>query len=405
MTVEVRTLAEPDMVAFQTRIEHAFGGDYDADEAAAWRPLVECDRAHAAWDGSRIVGTAGIFTFDMTVPGGPVPTAGVTMVSVAPTHRRQGVLTEMMRLELTDIRDRGVEPIASLWASEAVIYGRFGYGVAARRLNTTVNGHDPAFLGTPPVGRVRTVDELDTIAPAIYDAVRQDRPGMISRSPARWTTRISDLPQHRHGASSQRCVVYERDGEPRGYAMFRTKGEWADGGPKGEVRLKELVALDPDAHAGLWRFLLSIDLMTSVVADNLPPDDALFDRLHNPRLVRVNALSDGVHVRVVDVPLALSSRRYSGSGRWVVEVVDGFGGWAAGRWAVDVSPDGASATTTTESADLTLSAVELGAIYLGDTTLRSLHAAGRVDEHAAGAVAAASGAFAWPVRAWCPEIF
>jgi predicted acetyltransferase len=406
MTVEVRGLTEPDMEAFQTRIENAFGGDLDADEAACWRPLVEIDRAHAAWDGDQLVGSGGVFTFDMTAPGGPVPTAGVTMISVAPTHRRQGVLTEIMRRQLDDVRERGVEPIASLWASEAVIYGRFGYGVAGRRWHVRVGASEPALLGAAPVGRVRSVtaDELRAAAPAVYDAVRVARPGMISRSPERWTTHLADLPAHRHGASTQRCVVYERDGEVRGYAMFRVKGEWAKGVPNGEVRVKEVQSLDADAHAGLWRFLLAVDLMRATVADNLPPDDPIHDRLHDPRVVSVH-ITDGLYVRVVDVEAALSRRSYSAPARVVVEVVDPFGGYAAGRWLVDASPSGCAVKATTESADLTLSAAELGGVYLGDTTLRALFAAGRVDEHRPGSVVAASAAFAWPVRAWCPEIF
>jgi len=405
MAVEIRTLTEPDVVAFQTHVEGVFGGDYEETEAAAWRPLIELDRNYAAWDGERIVGTAGAFTFDMTAPGAPVPTAGVTVVGVAAPHRRQGILTAMMRRQLDDIRERGAEPVASLWASEAVIYGRFGYGVAGRRLHVTVQGHAPEFLGAAPVGRVLPIDSLDEVAPPIYDAVRATRPGMISRSPQRWQTRLSDLPQHRHGASQQRNVVYERDGLPRGYAMYRMKGEWGNGGPRGDVRVKEVVALDADAHAGLWRFLTSVDLMPNTTYDILPVDDPLLDRLHNPRAVQVNSFSDGLYMRVLDVARAFGARSYAGSGRVVVEVVDGFGGYAAGRWLLDASPDGASCTATTESADVTLGAAELGAVYLGDTTLRALRDAGRVDEHTPDAVEKASALLAWPVRAWCPEIF
>lgn len=405
MTVEIRTLAESDVVEFQTHVEGVFGADYDQQEAECWRPLVELDRNYAAWDEGRIVGTAGAFTFDMTAPGGPVPTAGVTVVGVSPTHRRRGILTSMMRRQLDDIRERGAEPVASLWASEPVIYGRYGYGVAGRRLNITVDARAPELLGAPPVGRVRFVDDLAGIAPPLYDAERMRRPGLISRSQARWGVRLADLPQHRHGAGAQRNVVYERDGELRGYAMYRMKPEWASGGPRGEVRVKEILAADADAHAGLWRFLTCIDLMARTTYDNVPLDDPIFDRLHDPRVVTVHALSDGLYMRVLDVAAAFSGRAYAAQARVVLEVVDGFGGYAAGRWLLDASPDGASCTPTDEPADVTLGAVELGAVYLGDTTLRALRAAGRVDEHTPGAVEAASKALAWDVRAWCPEIF
>jgi predicted acetyltransferase len=406
MPLDVRPITEAEVPAMQRLVESSFGGDPDPDEMAAWRPLVEPERTHGAFEGTDLVGTGAVFTFDMTVPGGPVPAAGVTAVGVRPTHRRQGVLTAIMAAQLAAIRERGTESFAALWASEAPIYPRFGYGVAARRWNVTVAAHDPVLLGRPPVGRVRLVDtdEIATLAPPLYDAVRATRPGMISRSPARWTTRLTDLPAYRHGGSTRKHAVYEVGGTPRGYAWYRTKSDWTDGRPDGTVHVVEVVALDADAHGGLWRLLLGLDLMARVRWDNLPPDDALFQRLRDPRVVKVN-VTDGLHVRVLDVPMALTTRSYAGSGNVVLEVVDETGGWAAGRWALDATPDGATCTATTASADLTLSAEELGAAYLGDTTLRSMSDAGRVDEHVPGAADRASALLAWPRAAWCPEIF
>ncbi|HEU0130524.1 MAG TPA: GNAT family N-acetyltransferase [Mycobacteriales bacterium] len=401
MPVEVRTITEPEIPALQHQVETAFGADPDPDELAAWRPLIEPDRTLGAFDGGDLVGTAAAFTFDMTVPGGPVPAAGVTGVGVRATHRRQGILTALMRRQLADVP----EAFATLWASEQAIYGRYGYGVASRRLHTTIQAHDPPLLGPPPAGRVRLVDlpEMAALAPPLYDAVRGDRPGMVSRSPRRWSTRLSDLPNHRAGASAQRNAVYERDGEPRGYAWYRLKADWADTRPNGAVRVKEVVALDADAHVGLWRYLLGIDLMRSVTWDVMPVDDPVPHRLADQRLARM-VVGDGLHVRPLDVPRLLAGRAYLGSGRVVLDVVDD-AGYAAGRYALDASPDGATCERTTQSADLALSAVELGAVYLGDTPLRTLHEAGRVDEHTPGAVVRASRLLAWDRPAWCAEIF
>jgi predicted acetyltransferase len=406
MPLDVRTITEAEVLAYQTLLESSFGGDPDEEEMASWRGMVEPDRTHAAFDGPTLVGSAAAFTFDMTVPGGPVPAAGVTGVSVATTYRRQGVLTAMMRAQLDAIRERGTEAFATLWASEAPIYPRFGYGVASRRWHVTVAAHDPVLLGAPPRGRVRQVDadENAALAPAVYERARPHRPGMISRPPERWSARLRDLPANRNGASMRRHFVYEVDGEPRGYAWFRTKGDWVDGGPNGTVRVHEVVALDADAHGGLWRALFGVDLMRKVDWDNIPPDDGLFHRLRDPRVIATR-VTDGLHVRVVDVPAALTTRRYAAAGRVVLDVVDETGGYAAGRYALDASPDGATCAPTSESPDLTLSAEELGAVYLGDTTLRWLYEAGRVDEHTAGAVDRANAVLAWPRAAWCGEIF
>src|SRR6185503_18593563 len=87
-------------------------------------------RALAAYDGDEPVALTGAYRFDLSIPGGELPCAGVTWVGVIPTHRRRGILRDLMRRELEDVHSWG-EPIAALWASEAAIYGRFGYGHAA----------------------------------------------------------------------------------------------------------------------------------------------------------------------------------------------------------------------------------------------------------------------------------
>jgi predicted acetyltransferase len=406
MPVDVRTVTDAEVPVFQHLIDSAFGGDPDPAELATWRPLVEPDRTLLAWDGDAAVGCAAVFTVDMTVPGTPVPAAAVTGVAVASTHRRQGLLRTMMGRVLDDVRERGAEPFATLWASEASIYGRFGYGVASRRWSVTVHASDPALLGRPPAGRVRHAGEaaLRDVAPGLYDAVRAGRPGMISRSRARWDARLSDLPSQRGGASAMRIAVYDdAGGRPAGYALYRTKGDWSGGRADGTVRVKEVVALDADAHAGLWRYLLGVDLMTKVSWDNLPADDPLFARLPDPRAMTAD-VTDGLYVRLLDVPAALAARRYPVAGRVTFEVHDP-AGYAAGRWTLDASPDGAECVPATESADVSLSVADLGAAYLGDTTLLSLYDAGRVDEHTPGAVLAASELLRWHRAAWCPEIF
>ena len=161
---------------------------------------------HAAFDGDRIVGGAGAFTFDMSVPGGEsVPAAGVTVVGVLPTHRRRGVLTALMRAQLDDCRARG-EPVAYLWASEATIYGRFGYGLASRS-GAIDAGEGPRARSrsrSSRAGRVRLVD-LGGGARAFPAALRArcvaQRPGMFSRSKAWWETRrLFDDPARRAGA-------------------------------------------------------------------------------------------------------------------------------------------------------------------------------------------------------------
>ena len=407
MPIDVRTVPTEDLPAIFDLVEWAFGGDPDPDDYATFQALVEPGRTLAAYDDGVLAGSGAVRTFDMTVPGGPVPAAGVTGVGVSAAHRRRGVLRALMHRQLSDVREQGTEAFATLTASESSIYARFGYGTASRRWMTTVDAHDPVLTGRSPEGRARIVDpvEMRAVAPRIYDAYRPTRPGFLSRNDARWTWRFGDPPSRRHGASSTRHVLYEVGGEPRGYAWYRTKPDWVDATPRGNVQVKEMVALDADASGGLWRFLLGVDLMTSVSHSTIAPDDPVWHRLRNPRVAR-HTIADGLWVRLLDVPKALTTRSYLASARTTIEVVDEVGGWAAGRWTLDASPDGATCEPAAwASPDLTLSVEELGAVYLGDTSLRVLHEAGRVDEHTPGAVDAASRLFAWDRSAWCPEIF
>src|SRR5215471_15633294 len=136
-----------------------FGRFPEEDMLDRWTRIHETDRMHAAFDDGEIVGGAGAYTFDFSVPGGSTPCAGVTVVGVYPTHRRRGVLREMMRAQLDDVHERG-EPIAALWASEETIYGRFGYGIASWCGEIDVPRERADFaLPLERRGRVRSVTE------------------------------------------------------------------------------------------------------------------------------------------------------------------------------------------------------------------------------------------------------
>ena len=193
MAISYRPITSEEFHDFFLSNSYGFGRDFDP--SAPWleglRTYGELDRSTAAFDGDTIVGTAGIYSFDMTVPGATVPTAGVTWVSVRPTHRRKGVLSGMMRTQLDHIRERG-ECLAALWASEAPIYGRFGYGLAAEGVEMTIQRTRTGLRHLVPFsGSTRFVTREEALAawPAIYDCVRVKTPGMITRPPHWWSNR------------------------------------------------------------------------------------------------------------------------------------------------------------------------------------------------------------------------
>jgi predicted acetyltransferase len=409
MTTDVRALRREEWNVWYDTLIRAFGGVPEAaEERALWDELTPVDRALGAWDGESCVGTAGAFRFRVTVPGGAqVPAAGVTMVSVAATHRRRGVLTSMMRRQLDDVRSWG-EPLALLTASEPVIYGRFGYGIATHHLNVeidTVRVRLSVPPGTDDV-RLRYADPAAVLdaCEAVFTRLVPSRPGMVARQPGWERLGLLDPESGRDGASPLQCVVAERDGETVGYARFRVKPEWTPAGADGTVILQALDALDPAAHAALWRFLFDIDLTVRLRAFGRPVDEAWLYLVSDIRRCAART-RDGLHVRLVDVGAALQARTYQVPVDVVFEVEDAFCHWNAGRWRLTGDAKGASCERTTDAADLHLSVRELGAAYLGGVSLAALAAAGRVRELRQGALAEASAAFGSAVAPWLPHMF
>jgi predicted acetyltransferase len=373
-------------------------------------PVAEMDRSLGLFEDDQVVATAGIYSRTLTVPGGVVPCAGVTWVTVAPTHRRRGVLTAMMRRQLTELHEQEREPVAALWAAEFPIYGRFGYAPASARAGFT--GRTERLRLRPDVdlgtGTVRLVDRetYQPAATALYDAVRRFVPGNLARDERWWNRRLLDLPDHRHGATALRFLLHtETDGTVTGFAAWRIKAGWTDDSqPDGTLSVQEVRATTTSAYAALWKVMLSVDLVRTVRYDMASPDDPVRHLVTDGRAL-VSRPVDALWVRLVDVGRALSARRYPAPIDMVFEVRDDFCEWNTGRWHLWGHPAGAFCDRTDRDPDIVLGIEELSAAYLGGTSLASLQAAGRVTEVSPGAVTLASTAFGWPVTPWCPEEF
>jgi predicted acetyltransferase len=388
-------------------VDVAFGHRISTDDLPWYEEGTELDRALAAYTGDRVVGTAGIFSFELTIPGGRVPAAGVTMVGVHPTHRRRGVLTQMMRTQLEAIHDRG-EPIAVLYASESVIYERFGYGVATFTARAEIERTRSAFRDTGhPRGTFRLVDPEDAIeavAP-VYDRYLPMRPGTISRSHGYWRAEfLYDPERWRRGGGPAWFLLHETDGVADAYAKYRLHADWDDRGPKGAIEVHEAIALTPQAERELWGYLLDIDLSASTRLRNLPVDTPLRFMLADPRRLGLT-ITDGVWLRIVDLQTALGRRTYAERDRLVFQVRDPFLPWNDGRWELEASQDGARIARTDMDADLVLDASELGATFLGGVRFSELALAGRIEELTPGAVGRADELFGTPIAPWCPGFF
>ena len=407
MTIEVRNCKEEELPRFVEVLGTAFGGPIPEEELPRFKDVLEVDRMFAGFDGETMVSTGATFSFELTVPGGHVPAAGVTMVGSLPTHRRKGTMRNLMRAMIDDAKSRN-EPVAMLFASEESIYQRFGYGLASNQGHIKIEREKTTFLNDPgPVGETRliTLEEAREVLPPIYDAVRPTRAGMFARSPRWWRSHsLADPERTREGASIKFCVVYSRDGVDEGYALYRTGGDWdEDAVARGFVNASEVIATNPVAYREVWRYLFGIDLVEYIKAWYLPEDLPLELMLQEPRRLRF-AKSDSLWLRLVDVPAALEARTYAADGEVSFALADEFCPWNDGEWTLRVK-NGQGSVERGGEPDISLDVSALAAVYLGGYTFGQLERALRAQGCTEDAVIPADAMFRTNVAPWCVENF
>jgi predicted acetyltransferase len=407
MALEVRFLRESERLIFRESLMASFGEDVEPDEEldARFAATFDTDLMIGAFDDGTLVGTCASFDLDLAVPGGRVAMAGTTVVSVAPTHRRRGVLTTMMGMHLAQARDRG-QPVAGLWASEWPIYGRFGYGPAADLAEIEFDTRLARVAASEPELTLRlvTADEAERLVRPLFDDEFNRRPGMFSRSQDWWRHRVFlDHKSGREGFTKHRWVIAERHGVPAGYALYRQKLDWDTHGANGTVKVIELVATDDAARRSLWHHLSHLDLFPRVSWWNAPTDDPLTWLVTDPRRVD-RIVGDALWLRILDVTRLLEARRYMGEADLAVGVTDALYPDQSNTYRIAVAGGSATVSTVDVPADVELDVGTLGALYLGGQRATTLAAAGRIDGSGQ-AVVELDGLFAWPVAPWTPEIF
>lgn len=400
MSIEIRTCKPEEFTSALSPIWHYFGRGASEDDAGRLARILPAERTHVAVDDGAVVGAAGAYLLHLTVPGGNVPTAGIVAVGVLPTHRRRGILNELMRRQMDEIHERG-EPLALLYASEGAIYRRYGYGPASLAGDFALPRAHAAFYDlAEPEGRARLVslEEALELFPQVYDRVQAETPGMFARTRDWWEVRRLSTPSWTKG--EQFRVVVELDGRPEAYATYRIEAEMEHFTSKSVLEVGEAVGATPAGTREIWRFLCSVDWVDTIRGPFLPIDHPLFLLLAEPRRMTYTAM-EALWARPVDVGAALSARGYAADGRLVLDVLDSFCPWNERRWALE---DGAAFSTEDEP-DLRLGVDALGSVYLGGFTFGDLARAGRVEELREGALAQADAMFRSDRHPWCPELF
>ncbi|MET9660958.1 GNAT family N-acetyltransferase [Streptomyces sp. NPDC006510] len=383
-------------------------------EAERRLPHTDLARTQGAFDGGRCVATFRSFAQELTVVGGAaVPADAVSNVTVSPTHRRRGLLSRMMAADLAAAKERG-EVVATLISAEYPIYGRYGFGPATWTTEWEIDvprtGLDPRWSGPSAQdgGRIDLVSGADVrkLGPALHDRLRARQHGMINRDARWWAVNTGEVQPGPGTWTEPFYAVYSNAaGEADGLIAYRADDKWGDAKqPLNRATVLGQIAVTPAAERALWHFVCSIDWVTTVRSGYRAPDDLLPLLLPDPRAARVVTHADWLWVRVLDVVPALEARTYAVPGALTLDIHDTTS-LTTGRYHLEATPDGATCTPTTRSADLAMDVRELGTLYLGDESPSRLAALGRIEELTPGAVATAEGMFRAGRRAWCPDVF
>jgi predicted acetyltransferase len=410
--IEVRATAPEEYRAASAVVSTALMSAPSSDDDWAKSSVIpswEGSDSLSAWEGGRCVAHVAGYRFDTLVPGGAwLPTSGVTRVGVLATHRRRGLLRTLLTRLLTEAAERG-QVLASLRASETIIYQRFGFGLAGRNAEATLMSQAALPLtGAATSGTMRLLqrDEILTTVTDLYERAAR-RPGVLRRPAWMWQ-RYLEKTLELGGDAEFVAVHTSADGVDDGFVHYHVK--WKDSGkqapwtaPRGTGEVYDLWGTDPAAELALWEYLFSIDLVDEWYAEERPVDDVIQFAVADTRAYRTRWIFDEQWLRLLDVDAALTARRFADvEGAVTVAVTDAMlprnnGVWsvsAAGAKRIDDIDAG-------EGADLAADIGQLSAAYLGGTPWRALVAAGRIDVRDPAAVALADALFAVPELPYC----
>jgi predicted acetyltransferase len=408
VSIEIRQLAPAEFPSAFEAMSAAFLERPDIERVAAqFGPLWEPDRTWVAWDGDRACGTFSSWPTELTLTGGrSLPAAAVSGVTVLPTHRRRGILTRMAAAAHAAIVEGG-EPLAVLIAAEYPIYGRFGYGPGTRDARITVDTRRATMRGDR-AGSLELAPHTAATRDAIrgvFEGTRRHWAGEIRRRDIAWDLDTGLVEDAFEGKRWNGFIVLHRNaaGEVDGYARYTAaRGERV---AENVIEVHDLHALDDAAYAGLWSYLLSVDLVVTVRAVHRRVTEPLPWLLEDARAVAFDRLRDVVWVRLFDIARALEARAYERAGSVVLEVIDDEAWGGTRRWRLDASPDGAACRATDATPDLTIPVAALGAAFLGGTRLRDAARMTGADEHRAGTLAIADALFRTADEPWCSTPF
>lgn len=397
-TPDLRRVTDDEWLEYCRYWSSGFHEEPDDAAAEAWRGSLPPQRCWTATDDVGHLASSGAMPFRISVPGGAtLGCAGITIVGVRVDHRRRGILRAMMQ-RLHDDALANDEPVAALYASEAAIYGRFGYGLAVPMDQVTIRSRDLATIRGGDASRVRLVtrDQWLDLAPTLAAAMGRERAGMLTFPGDVWEASLytDDKHPHRFAAVGERGVVH-----------YRTKdGPWEHRAPDATLEVRTMFAVDDEAEADLWAHLASVDLVTEVTAKHMRVDHPLRFRIADEAHVRDRSYMP-MWVRLLDMPRALEARTWEVADRVVLDVADAGMPANAGTWSLETGPDGCEVVRTEDTPDVRLGVADLASLWLGGVPPATLAAAGRLDVVTPDVVGRLRRLFAVDLAPWTPFDF
>ena len=405
MPIELRPIRSEEFDQLGHLTSYVYGGNHGDGPENTITATTRPEWTLCAFDGTRLVSSFSTIPFTMRANGTAVPMGGVSAVGTLPEYRRRGLVRRITTQAFADMRERG-QAVASLWASQAAIYQRYGYAMASVLRSYRVDTADIGFYdgdeGSSQVERLDVGAGYDLVK-RVYIAFIADRMCYLHRARPLWLNNALD----EDDAKGPIHIALSRDasGAPDGYAIYTLRAGERDHASRGqEIVIRDLAWLSPDAYRSLWAFIGRHDLVGRVRWDNAPSDDPAVELFMEPRLLHARD-HEGFWLRMVDVPTALAGRGWNADGELSFSVAeDALAPWNSGAWRLSVADGAAEATPATGTPDLHLSVKALALLYTGRRSARELAAWGMV----AGAPAAlrrADALFATPHAPHCPDHF
>jgi predicted acetyltransferase len=402
MSVEIRPARPDEMDQFGAVTEYAYAGAFGVGENNVVTRNNRAEWTLCAFVDGRLATTYAVLPLTMRANGRAVALGGVSAVGTLPEYRRRGLLRQITVQSFAEMRERG-QSVAALWASQAAIYQRYGYGLASAQLSYRVDAADVGFAdgdaGSASVARVFGDSAFETVK-RVYIEFVAARTGYLHRARPLWLNNALSTamgPVH--------VAVASRDARPVGYVIYHLRDSPVGHPTRNqEIIVRDVAWLDADAYRSLWSWLGRHDLVGRIGWARAPIDDPASELFVEPRLLRAE-WRDGIWLRIVDAAAALAARGYAGCGALILEIAaDAIAPWNAGRLQLDVSADAADVRSTAATPDVRLTVKALASLYSGYRSARQLRSWGLLDGDDA-AIERTDALFATHHAPHCPDTF